>query len=74
MATKVDGTKIDSDYPGSENHHSLKDQPGEKGKPVPTEETGDLPDDVEDAIKSSDDDTEMADKLKSAIDEEDTSD
>ncbi len=52
---------------GAEQHHDLKNQPGEKGDPDHTETDGTLPEDVEAAIKNAEADNEMAAALKDAV-------
>lgn len=64
--------EIDTDYPGSDNHHDLKRQPGEKGDPAHARGDGDVSEDVEKASAESDADTELAAKLKAAVTEDDT--
>lgn len=61
-----------TDLKNSSLHHDLKNQPGEDGNPDHTtdNDTGDkdaLSEKVASAIKSSDDDTAIAQKLKNAV-------
>lgn len=58
-------------YPGlrgSEQHHELKDQPGEEGDQDHDDGArGSLPDDIAEAIKVGDDKTGIAAALKDAV-------
>ena len=57
-------------YPGlrgSEQHHDLKDEAGEKADPDRAEEDGTVSEDMKAAIDDSDDETGMADAMKRAV-------
>lgn len=52
------------DLRGSEQHHDLKNQPGEKGDKDHAETDGELSKENAKAVKSSDSDTQLADALR----------
>ncbi|MFP7674005.1 hypothetical protein ACG74X_11695 [Marivita sp. S0852] len=70
MATKPDPEDISTDYPGSKNHHSLKSDAGKHGDPTHADTDGSPPEDVAAAIDDADADTALAQKLKTAIEED----
>lgn len=53
---------------GSEQHHDLKNQPGEKADEDHAKSDGTASDELTDAIDSADADTQIADKLRKAAD------
>ena len=70
----VDAVTGEMDMNGSEQHHDLKNQPGEKAEDAHTKDdmTGndEAREAVSEAVKSNDSDTPMAAAMQDAIDEE----
>lgn len=54
---------------GSEQHHDLKGNPGEKGDPDHQGSDGALPDDVAEDVSSSKANTQIADELRKLVDD-----
>ncbi|WP_425093511.1 hypothetical protein [Tropicimonas sp. S265A] len=55
---------------GSEQHHDLKDQPGENGDPTHADTDGELPEDIAAAIRDGEADTEIAAAMKDAVEKD----
>ncbi|MEL6516338.1 MAG: hypothetical protein AAFQ39_01385 [Pseudomonadota bacterium] len=58
------------DLKGSEQHHDLKNQPGEDGDPDHADTDGALSPELEEVVESTDASTQIADKLKRAVDDD----
>jgi len=59
-------TQMPLDLKGSEQHHDLKNQPGEKGDPDHADAKGEAGDTVKSALKGKDEKTAMSAALKDA--------
>lgn len=69
-SANADSTKTVLDLKGSEQHHDLKNQPGEDANEdhASDKSSDNVSDEIEDAIKSADDETAIAAELKNSID------
>lgn len=70
MAINTRSEDIDPDYPGSDNHHSLKNNPGEAGDPGHTGTDAAPSGKLQEAVEASDAATQIADELRGAIDDD----
>lgn len=57
------------DLKGAEQHHKLKNQPGEKGDPDHASDDGGSSDQLDDAVEDGDDDTAVGSALKKAVED-----
>ncbi len=65
--TKVPLNGPMTELKGSEQHHDLKNQPGEEGDPTHAETSRPVSEDLKAAIRQGEPDTEIAAALKGAV-------